>query len=55
MTRLGVAKDFLPGLVKLVNFSYRFGRELHLFVLHETDLAVELPRVLSAKNKYTIF
>ena len=50
MTRLGVAKDFLPGLVKLVNFSYRFGRELHLFVLHETDLAVELPRVLSAKE-----
>ena len=46
MTRLGVSKDFLPGLVELVNFSYRFGRELHLFVLHETDLAVELPRVV---------
>ena len=50
ITRLGVNERSISTYVNLVNCGYRLGRELHLFCLRETDLVVELPRTIAAKE-----
>ena len=50
LTRLGVNDQFIEPFIEIINVSYELGRELHLFVLRETDLAIELPRTLAAKE-----
>ena len=49
-TRLGIKENAIEAYIKIINCGYRLGRELHLFCLRETDLLVELPRILSAKE-----
>ena len=50
ITRLGIKDDVISFYVQLINSGYRLGRELHLFCLKETDLVVELPRMITTKE-----
>jgi hypothetical protein len=50
ITRLGIKDDVISSYVQLINSGYRLGRELHLFCLKETDLVVELPRMITTKE-----
>ena len=50
ITRIGVEESFSDTLIEFINFGYRLGRELHVFVLIETDLAVELPRTICSEE-----
>tara|TARA_B100000886_G_scaffold337407_1_gene298047 strand:- start:323 stop:1477 length:1155 start_codon:yes stop_codon:yes gene_type:complete len=51
IARLGLSDLAIDNLIKIVNITYRLGRELHLFSLRETDLVVELPRTISSKQE----
>ena len=50
ITRLGFKDSLIAPYLEIINTGYRLGRELHLFCLRETDLVVELPRMVGSQE-----